>query len=171
MREVVAAEFGIKLVQLASLLRPERPSVGTRGEFEQPGQLERLCVDEPLLERGGAGRDLRLYLVECFEQLRPVLRGKLGELLVHVHHLDRIAADEQELFPEPVEFGGLRAIEHELLEQGVVAVEDVECDRLVVRPHLRVTERRRKQPPHVGEGFFEMPPSGRVFRGHERKRG
>ena len=83
-RQVVAAEFGIELVQFTRLLRAERPPVGLRGEGLQLRQLQRLGVGHLAAEGGGPGLDRLTHRRERLHEIGPVLRGVSHQLLVNI---------------------------------------------------------------------------------------
>ena len=170
MRQVVAAEFGIELVQLTRLFRAEWPPVGPRGEAEQFFKLERFGVDHRPTEGGGTGLDRHPHQCERLHEVRPVLRDIAHDLLVDVDQFHGLLADEEQLLPESIQFFHLGIVEHQPLEFIVLPIEEIERDHLVDRHDPRVAEGLGEEATEVRERVIEPLPQGRALAGKHRHR-
>ncbi len=170
MRDLFAAQLGIKRPQLGWLFGGEGAAKRPVCEFDHGLKVTGLGVDQPLAEGRRAVVDRPAHGRELGDLVGTVLRGELDELLVGGHQDQRLLADVQQLVPQAIQLGRLFAVEHQPPQLVVFAIEQVERDHFVDRDDAGVTERGRKQLSEFVEGGRESPLGGTLRPDHDGQR-
>ena len=153
--DLALAQRPVKLAQSLLLVRRQCPTPGATGQGDHRFQLLRLILQQTRAKRRHLVQQNWFVRLPRDNEVGPVLRRELDELLVGDLLFERLPRDVDQLIPESVQLGLFFFVEHEPLHRFVLAEIQRQRHDLVDWHDLWVTNRRRKQVAEIVEAGID----------------